>query len=344
MKRDNASIPLLRLLLVLGLLWLTPSLALAALTDLPDADGKGYFVDESTSYVWMDVDNFYGMSYDAIEASLAGTDFHIATTDEVNQMLASAGTDFAAIAETMGYSVRSSLIWGLYSGGDEVNGNYQSYYLASNNPTMGWRPYPLSASLIATSPDLGAFVVNTTPPAPPEETAPPAEEPPPVETAPPAEEPPPPAEPATVTADVEMAPHTLLMGCRGYLVTAYIELPEGYAVEDIDPLSINVAVVNDLVVDPPLYTVGPVTVGDHDDDGIADLMVKFDRQDLLELVESGENEVVVVGELADGTVLEGLASLDVRSKSNWMRRHHRHCKWHAVKKIVKHKGVKRCHR
>ncbi len=343
MKRDNARFFLLRLLLVLGMLWLAPVFAVASVTDLEDVDGKGYFLDEATGYIWMDVDNFFLMSYGGVEDSLVGTDFHIASKEEVDQLLASAGTNFTAIAETMGFSVRSatqSLIWGMYNGGDEANGNYQSYYLSSNNPTAGWGTFGFSYAIWDTATDLGAFVVNTNPPPPPAEEPPP----PPVEgsSTPPVEESPPPVEPETISATVEIAPNKLHIGCRGYLVTANIELPDGYAVEDIDPLSLNIAVVNTLVVDPPLYPVGPISIGDHDDDGVADLQIKFDRQDILSLAEPGVTEIILVGELADGTILEGTASVNVIEKFQTMKQHNKYGKWQKVEKILKHEKHYRC--
>ena len=59
----------------------------AAIVDLPDDAGNGYFRDLNTGYVWMDIDNFLGMTYSEIETSLAGTDFHIASYDEMHHRI-----------------------------------------------------------------------------------------------------------------------------------------------------------------------------------------------------------------------------------------------------------------
>ena len=50
----------------------------ADVVDMDDVNGVGYFKDNSTGYVWMDVDNFLNMSLNEVKANLEGTDFHVA--------------------------------------------------------------------------------------------------------------------------------------------------------------------------------------------------------------------------------------------------------------------------
>ena len=55
----------------------------------------------------------------------------------------------------------------------------------------------------------------------------------------------------------------------------------------------------------------PTEIGDYDNDDIADLMVKFDRQKLISLLEVGDAELTVAGELCDGTPFEGSDTIRV---------------------------------
>ena len=68
---------------------------------------------------------------------------------------------------------------------------------------------------------------------------------------------------------MDFKPDTLSLKCKGEPVTVYIELPRGYNVNDIDVSSIK---LNEIVSANP----HPIKVGDYDD-GIPNLMVKFDR-------------------------------------------------------------------
>jgi hypothetical protein len=77
---------------------------------------------------------------------------------------------------------------------------------------------------------------------------------------------PPPALNATITFEHD----TLNLKSKGDWVTAYVELPEGYDVNNIDVSKIK---LNETI---PAET-EPVAVGDYDNDGIPDLAVRFSR-------------------------------------------------------------------
>lgn len=157
----------------------------AAIADLPDANGIGYFKDLSTGYTWMDVDNFLGMTYAEIESSLSGTDFQIASNDEMQGLLASAPLAFSYsyTAEHIAtfneyYSIMGGsgwggdpnnptntdwfrIIWGMY---EDLSPTIQwSYYTTGpgiyNPSNMGWA----GSSGYTESYALGAFVVDSTP-------------------------------------------------------------------------------------------------------------------------------------------------------------------------------------
>lgn len=124
--------------------------------------------------------------------------------------------------------------------------------------------------------------------------------------------------PFILEATVELDPRTLNLKSSGKYVTAYIELPEGYDVAEID--------VGTVVLNGVLHAeMSPTSVGDNDADGIPDRMVKFSRSGLIDLINGGdasfaligshaalpaegpgdEFEVTVGGELADGTSFAG---------------------------------------
>jgi hypothetical protein len=101
-------------------------------------------------------------------------------------------------------------------------------------------------------------------------------------------------EPVQLETTIHIAPRTLNFKSRGKWITAYIELTSGWNVEDIDLASIR--------LNGTLETTGPSEVGDHDEDGVPDLMVKFDRQALIRMLRGtvatpGEVELRITGEI-----------------------------------------------
>ena len=93
---------------------------------------------------------------------------------------------------------------------------------------------------------------------------------------------------------IDFEPDVLNLSSRGKFVTAYIELSQGSNVSNVDVSSLK---LNDTV--PALSK--PVDIGDYDGDGIADLMVKFDRAQVAEVLEAGRQVVTLTGRLATGT-------------------------------------------
>jgi len=112
-----------------------------------------------------------------------------------------------------------------------------------------------------------------------------------------------------IPASINIEPDTLNTKSKGKWITCYIELSDDYSVEDID--FVTLTQLNSDPLYSPLATVGPSELGDHDDDGIPDLMVKFDRQELIPFHEVGEAELTVTGELVDGTLFEGSDTIRV---------------------------------
>jgi len=87
---------------------------------------------------------------------------------------------------------------------------------------------------------------------------------------------------APIPAAIDIDPDTLNLKSNGEWITAYIELPEGYDVSDIEVNSIQ---VNDAI---PIDVEAPATVGDYDLDSVPDLMVKFDRASIIELLDAND--------------------------------------------------------
>jgi hypothetical protein len=102
---------------------------------------------------------------------------------------------------------------------------------------------------------------------------------------------------------IDLDPNTLNCRSNGRWVTCYIEPPEPYLAEDIDVSSLRLEGIN--------AADRPVNIGDHDADGIPDLMVKFDRATLCAFLSPGECTIELTGQLLDGTPLAGADAIRV---------------------------------
>jgi len=116
-------------------------------------------------------------------------------------------------------------------------------------------------------------------------------------------------------ATVKICPQALNLRSRGKWITAYVEIP-GY-----DPHDINVSsmLMNITIPAEPK----PKAIGDYDNDGIPDLMVKFDRAEVvsyvlanvnvLELIEERFMSVTLTltGKLNDGTPFQGNDTIEI---------------------------------
>jgi len=125
--------------------------------------------------------------------------------------------------------------------------------------------------------------------------------------------------PPLILANIDIAPDTLNLKSKGKWITCYIELPEGYNASDVNRSTI---MLNDTIPIDPFWIDKPLesVVGDYDDDGIPDLMVKFNRAAVIEWL--GQNiayekaTLTVMGEFYDGTPFEASDMIIVKMPSD----------------------------
>ena len=127
-----------------------------------------------------------------------------------------------------------------------------------------------------------------------------------------------------VSATIDIDPDTLNLKSKGKWITCYIELPKDYDVADIDISTVKISKIGNKELENPIFAEEhPTEIGDHDEDGIPDLMVKFDRSKVIEAIRSlgvssgAEIEITVTGELIDGTGFEGIDIIRVLSKDKY---------------------------
>lgn len=112
----------------------------------------------------------------------------------------------------------------------------------------------------------------------------------------------PPPSPTILSLGVTLDPHTINLASRATWVTAYLE-PEGFdpAAIDFGSVLLGAAPAN------PKFAV----IGDHDADGLPDLMLKFPRAALDPALAPGNVHLDLTGSLVTGERFEGTAEVRV---------------------------------
>jgi hypothetical protein len=104
---------------------------------------------------------------------------------------------------------------------------------------------------------------------------------------------------------VDFKPDVLNLKSKGKWVTVYIELPEGYNVKEIDISRIRL----NGKIQAQLH---PTEVGDYDNDGVKDLMVKFDRETVKSILNIGIQTITITGTVS-GIPFQGTDTIKVIS-------------------------------
>lgn len=109
-----------------------------------------------------------------------------------------------------------------------------------------------------------------------------------------------------VVSKINIDPDTINLKSKGKYITCYIELPLGLNVDNID---VNSIYFNNIVKAEDT----PTDIVDNDGNGIMELMVKFRRSGVIELLEPSSNLTVsVTGKLINGTVFVGNDNIKVK--------------------------------
>jgi hypothetical protein len=118
---------------------------------------------------------------------------------------------------------------------------------------------------------------------------------------------------AVVPASVNVDPDTWngKSNAGPRVATVYVELPHGYDVATIASATLRLFVDGQAIE----IQASPVEIGDHDGDGVSDLMVKFDGRTFgRALAEySGDIEVSIIGYLIDGGTFAGSDLVHIRN-------------------------------
>ncbi|MEM2089042.1 MAG: hypothetical protein QXF52_10305 [Thermoproteota archaeon] len=121
---------------------------------------------------------------------------------------------------------------------------------------------------------------------------------------------------ATITsiipAKIDFKPDTLNMKSKAdeNAVTVYIELPAGYDVNNIDVTTVKLFTAKGNVS----AQTSPIEIGDYDNDGTPDLMVKFPRQEVIKIVDAGDQIPVTIRGEVSGNPFEGTDTIKVLNK------------------------------
>lgn len=108
--------------------------------------------------------------------------------------------------------------------------------------------------------------------------------------------------PPIVPADIEINPGVFNLKSKGNYISCYIEILEDYNVYDIDQTK---DITFEFDGNYVIAEESPRNIGDNDSDGNPDLMVKFNRQDVYDILPFGYVELIVKGYLVDGFYFEG---------------------------------------
>jgi len=113
-------------------------------------------------------------------------------------------------------------------------------------------------------------------------------------------------QPAEIEAQITIHPQTINLKSSGQYVTIYIELPLDHEVQDIIVSTVAITEIDGIKLGDPIEAKSkPTEVGDFDQDGIQDLMVKVRREELISRLSPGFHTIQVKGNLTTGVLFIG---------------------------------------
>ena len=147
--------------------------------------------------------------------------------------------------------------------------------------------------------------------------------------------------PRAVAATVDIYPQTLNLRSKGKWITFYIELPKGYDVNDINVSSI---LLNNTVHAKRKSMI----VGDHDSDGVPDLIVKFNREEVIRYILGSDTHekrfvkanLTLTGKLDDGTPFHGSDTIRIIAP---FHHHNHHQNFRSISRFATNHNQQREH-
>lgn len=119
------------------------------------------------------------------------------------------------------------------------------------------------------------------------------------------------AAPVTIIqAIINCDPDVLNPKSKGKWVTVYIQLPAGYDVGKIDIGTVKLNGQVPAETDLKYGFVKNPDIADRDGDGLPELMVKFDRAAVQQILSPGEAEVTISGKVLSGGILADFEGMD----------------------------------
>lgn len=126
-------------------------------------------------------------------------------------------------------------------------------------------------------------------------------------------------------ANIDFYPGNINVKSKSLYVTAYIEIEDSnvqYTIDQINKDSICLIKADTTMIKingEMLCTVGPIEYGDYDEDGIPDLMMKFDRQALSNFLitngfQTGDVSLTLTGQFYDGSKFKGIKNITISIK------------------------------
>jgi hypothetical protein len=115
--------------------------ASATVIDSADIAGFGTFLDQNTGLVWLDLDSFFGLSYNQMASAATAAGFKVASQSDVETLHSTLPLDagqWTSYAAVMGSAPNRDVIWGAYS--PVVSGFLSYAYAYKFVDAPGWVP------------------------------------------------------------------------------------------------------------------------------------------------------------------------------------------------------------